>query len=402
MHRGRELKVLGEVVLVEGVRTAIGRFGGSLRDLAASDLGAAVIREVLERTQVPHEVIGDVIFGCVGQVAEDAYIARTSAIKAGLPKETPAYAVNRLCSSGLQSIVSAGHLIRLGEADAVIAGGTESMSNAPYFLRKARWGYRMGHDALEDGLLTMLNDPFKKYHMGVTAENVAEKWGISRQRQDEVAYQSQMRMARAMENGYFDGQIVPVAVRDKREERVFDKDEHPRPDTTLERLAQMKPVFKEGGTVTAGNASGINDGAAAVLVMSEEKARELGLKPRLVLRAAAAAGVDPEYMGIGPVPAVRKALAKAGLTLDDIDLIELNEAFAAQAEAVVRDLDMDWERVNVNGGAIAHGHPVGATGAILTVKLMYEMERRRAKYGMVTLCIGGGQGLAVIFENPNA
>jgi len=393
---------LGEVVLVEGVRTAIGRFGGSLRDLAASDLGAAVIREVLERTQVPHEVIGDVIFGCVGQVAEDAYIARTSAIKAGLPKETPAYAVNRLCSSGLQSIVSAGHLIRLGEADAVIAGGTESMSNAPYFLRKARWGYRMGHDALEDGLLTMLNDPFKKYHMGVTAENVAEKWGISRQRQDEVAYQSQMRMARAMENGYFDGQIVPVAVRDKREERVFDKDEHPRPDTTLERLAQMKPVFKEGGTVTAGNASGINDGAAAVLVMSEEKARELGLKPRLVLRAAAAAGVDPEYMGIGPVPAVRKALAKAGLTLDDIDLIELNEAFAAQAEAVVRDLDMDWERVNVNGGAIAHGHPVGATGAILTVKLMYEMERRRAKYGMVTLCIGGGQGLAVIFENPNA
>ncbi len=402
MHRGWELKVLGEVVLVEGVRTAIGRFGGSLRDLAASDLGAAVIREVLERTQVPHEVIGDVIFGCVGQVAEDAYIARTSAIKAGLPKETPAYAVNRLCSSGLQSIVSAGHLIRLGEADAVIAGGTESMSNAPYFLRKARWGYRMGHDAFEDGLLTMLNDPFKKYHMGVTAENVAEKWGISRQRQDEVAYQSQMRMARAMENGYFDGQIVPVAVRDKREERVFDKDEHPRPDTTLERLAQMKPVFKEGGTVTAGNASGINDGAAAVLVMSEEKARELGLKPRLVLRAAAAAGVDPEYMGIGPVPAVRKALAKAGLTLDDIDLIELNEAFAAQAEAVVRDLDMDWERVNVNGGAIAHGHPVGATGAILTVKLMYEMERRRAKYGMVTLCIGGGQGLAVIFENPNA
>lgn len=402
MHRGWELKVLGEVVLVEGVRTAIGRFGGSLRDLAASDLGAAVIREVLERTQVPHEVIGDVIFGCVGQVAEDAYIARTSAIKAGLPKETPAYAVNRLCSSGLQSIVSAGHLIRLGEADAVIAGGTESMSNAPYFLRKARWGYRMGHDALEDGLLTMLNDPFKKYHMGVTAENVAEKWGISRQRQDEVAYQSQMRMARAMENGYFDGQIVPVVVRDKREERVFDKDEHPRPDTTLERLAQMKPVFKEGGTVTAGNASGINDGAAAVLVMSEEKARELGLKPRLVLRAAAAAGVDPEYMGIGPVPAVRKALAKAGLTLDDIDLIELNEAFAAQAEAVVRDLDMDWERVNVNGGAIAHGHPVGATGAILTVKLMYEMERRRAKYGMVTLCIGGGQGLAVIFENPNA
>lgn len=393
---------MGEVVLVEGVRTAIGRFGGSLRDLAASDLGAAVIREVLERTQVPHEVIGDVIFGCVGQVAEDAYIARTSAIKAGLPKETPAYAVNRLCSSGLQSIVSAGHLIRLGEADAVIAGGTESMSNAPYFLRKARWGYRMGHDALEDGLLTMLNDPFKKYHMGVTAENVAEKWGISRQRQDEVAYQSQMRMARAMENGYFDGQIVPVVVRDKREERVFDKDEHPRPDTTLERLAQMKPVFKEGGTVTAGNASGINDGAAAVLVMSEEKARELGLKPRLVLRAAAAAGVDPEYMGIGPVPAVRKALAKAGLTLDDIDLIELNEAFAAQAEAVVRDLDMDWERVNVNGGAIAHGHPVGATGAILTVKLMYEMERRRAKYGMVTLCIGGGQGLAVIFENPNA
>lgn len=393
---------MGEVVLVEGVRTAIGRFGGALKDVSASDLAAAAIREVLQRTNVPHGIIGDVIIGCVGQVGEDAYIARTSAIKAGLPKETPAFTVNRLCSSGLQAIVSAGHAIRLKEADAVVAGGTESMSNAPYFLRKARWGYRMGHDTLEDGLLTMLSDPFKKYHMGVTAENVAEKWGIDRETQDRVAYESQMRMARAMEAGYYEDQIVPVVVKERREERVFSVDEHPRPDTTLDRLAQMKPVFQEDGTVTAGNASGLNDGAAAVLVMSSSKARELGLRPRLVLRAAAAAGVDPAYMGIGPVPAVRKALEKAGLSLGDIDLIELNEAFAAQAEAVVRDLELGWERVNVNGGAIAHGHPVGATGAILTVKLMYELERRSAKYGLVTLCIGGGQGLAVIFENPQA
>lgn len=393
---------MGEVVLVEGVRTAIGRFGGSLKDVSASDLAAAAIGEVLRRTNVPHGLIGDVIFGCVGQVGEDAYIARTSALKAGLPKKTPAFAVNRLCASGLQSIVSAGHAIRLGEAEAVIAGGTESMSNAPYFLRQARWGHRLGHGVVEDGLLAILNDPFKKYHMGVTAENVAEKWGISRERQDEVAYESQQRMARAMEAGYFDEQIVPVTVKVGREEKQFAVDEHPRPDTTLARLAQMKPAFKDGGTVTAGNASGINDGAAAVLVTSATRAQELGLKPRLVLRAAAAAGVEPEYMGIGPVPAVRKALDKAGLSLDDIDVIELNEAFAAQAEAVVRDLDMDWDRVNVNGGAIAHGHPVGATGAILTVKLMYELERRGARFGMVTLCIGGGQGLAVIFENPQA
>lgn len=393
---------MSEVVLVEGVRTAIGRFGGSLKDVPASELAATAIREVLRRTDVPPDIIGDVILGCVGQVGEDAYIARTSAMKAGLPKETPAFTVNRLCSSGLQSIVSAGHAIRLGEADAVIAGGAESMSNAPYLLRKARWGYRMGHDTLEDGLLTMLSDPFKKYHMGVTAENVADKWGIDRETQDRVAYESQMRMARAMEASYFEGQIVPITVKDRRGERVFAVDEHPRPDTTPERLAQMRPAFQEGGTVTAGNASGLNDGAAAVLVTSAAKAKELGLSPRLIMRAASAAGVDPAYMGVGPVPAVRRVLDKAGLSMDDIDLIELNEAFAAQAEAVVRDLEMDWERVNVNGGAIAHGHPVGATGAILTVKLMYEMQRRGAKYGLVTMCIGGGQGLAAIFENPQA
>lgn len=401
-RREWRLKAMDDVVLVEGVRTAIGRFGGALKEKSASDLAAATIREVLRRTGVPHELVGDVIMGCVGQIGEDAYIARASAFKAGLPKETPAFAVNRLCASGLQSIVSAGHAVRLGEAQVVIAGGTESMSNYPYYVRTARWGRRLGHDTLEDALLTMLTDPFKRYHMGVTAENVAEKWGVSRRRQDEVAHESQMRMARAMREGLFDSQIVPVAVRAGEEERMVAVDEHPRPDTTLERLAEMKPVFKEGGTVTAGNASGINDGAAAVLVTSGKKAAELGLKPRLVLKGAAAAGVEPEYMGIGPVPAVRKVLDKLGLTLDDIDLIELNEAFAAQAEAVVRDLGLDWERVNVNGGAIAHGHPVGATGAILTVKLMYEMERRRAKYGMVTLCIGGGQGMAVVFENPNA
>ena len=391
-----------EVVLVEGVRTAIGRFGGALSPLSASDLGAAVIGEVLRRTGVSGADVDEVILGCVGQIAEDAYIARAAAIKAGVPKEVPAFTVNRLCSSGLQAIVSASHAIRLGEADVVVAGGVESMSNVPYYLRKARFGYRLGHDTLEDGLITMLSDPFRRYHMGVTAENVAERWGIDRATQDQVALRSQQRMAAAMAAGRFRDQIVPVTVPDRKGERVVDTDEHPRPDTTLEQLAALKPAFKEGGTVTAGNSSGINDGAAAVVVMSSDKARALGLKPRLVLRAAAAAGVEPEYMGIGPVPAVRKALARAGLSLDDIDLVELNEAFAAQAEAVVRDLGLDWERVNVNGGAIAHGHPVGATGAILTVKLMYEMQRRGARYGLVTMCIGGGQGLAAVFENPAA
>ncbi|HEY8496642.1 MAG TPA: thiolase family protein [Limnochordales bacterium] len=391
-----------EVVLVDGVRTAIGRFGGALSPLSASDLGAAVIGEVLRRTGVSGADVDEVILGCVGQIAEDAYIARAAAIKAGVPKEVPAFTVNRLCSSGLQAIVSASHAIRLGEADVVVAGGVESMSNVPYYLRKARFGYRLGHDTLEDGLITMLSDPFRRYHMGVTAENVAERWGIDRATQDQVALRSQQRMAAAMAAGRFRDQIVPVTVPDRKGERVVDTDEHPRPDTTLEQLAALKPAFKEGGTVTAGNSSGINDGAAAVVVMSSDKARALGLKPRLVLRAAAAAGVEPEYMGIGPVPAVRKALARAGLSLDDIDLVELNEAFAAQAEAVVRDLGLDWERVNVNGGAIAHGHPVGATGAILTVKLMYEMQRRGARYGLVTMCIGGGQGLAAVFENPAA
>lgn len=392
---------MDEVVLVEGVRTPIGRYGGALKDKSASDLAAAAIQELLRRTNVPRDLVGDVIVGCVGQIGEEAYVARAAAVRAGLPKETPAFAVNRLCASGLQAIVSAGHALRLGEAQVVIAGGTESMSNLPYYVRSARWGRRLGHDTLEDGLLTMLTDPFKRYHMGITAENVAAKWGISRRRQDEVAYQSQARMAAAMAAGLFQTQIVPVTVGEGAAQRVVAADEHPRPDTTLERLAEMKPVFKEGGTVTAGNASGINDGAAAVLVTSARTAEELGLRPRLVLRGAAAAGVEPEYMGIGPVPAVRKVLGKLGLTLDDIDLIELNEAFAAQAEAVVQDLGLSWERVNVNGGAIAHGHPVGATGAILTVKLMYEMERRRARYGLVTLCIGGGQGLAVVFENPS-
>lgn len=391
-----------DVVLVEGVRTAIGRFGGGLSPLPASELGAAVIREVLQRTGVDGAAIDDVILGCVGQVAEDAYIARTSAIKAGIPKEVPAFTVNRLCSSGLQSIVSAGHAVRLGEAEMVVAGGVESMSNVPYYLRKARFGYRMGNDTIEDGLITMLSDPFRRYHMGVTAENVAEKWGVDRSVQDEVALRSQQRMGAAMAAGLFRDQIVPITVRDRKGEKVVDTDEHPRPDTTLEQLAALKPVFKEGGTVTAGNASGINDGAAAVLVMSAAKAEQLGLQPKLILRGAAAAGVAPEYMGIGPVPAVRKVLDKLGLTLDDIDLVELNEAFAAQAEAVVRDLGLDWERVNVNGGAIAHGHPVGATGAILTVKLMYELARRGARYGLVTMCIGGGQGLAAVFENPAA
>lgn len=388
-----------EVVIVAGARTPIGTFGGTIKDVHAADLGAIAIREALNRANVSPELVDEVVVGNVGQVAENAFIARMCALRAGLPKTSTAMAVNRLCGSGLQAINTAAQTIKSGEADIVVAAGTENMDLLPYYVRKGRYGYRFGHSQLEDGLLTALTDPFGNYAMGVTAEKVAERFGISREEQDRFALRSQERARQAIDNGYFDDEIASVEVKGRRGEvTLFEKDEHPR-QTSFEKLSKLKPAFKEGGTVTAGNASGINQGAAAVVIMTKEKADELGLKPMAYIREQAIAGVEPEIMGYAPAPAVTKVLDKAGMTLDDIDLLELNEAFAAQAVAVVRDLGIDEEKVNPNGGAIALGHPIGATGTILTVKALYDMKRRRLQRAIVSLCIGGGQGIATIFEN---
>lgn len=391
-----------EAVIVAGVRTPIGRFGGALAGVPAADLAAAALREALARALLPPELVEEVILGCAGQYGEEAHVGRLAAQRAGLPQEVPAYNVNRLCGSGLQAINSAATLIEAGETDIVVAGGVESMSRVPYVLPQARWGARLGDATLHDGLQQLLSCPFHHYHMGVTAENVARRYNISREEQDTFALRSQQRAIAAMDEQRFAHQIVPVIVPQERgEPKTITLDEHPRRDTSLERLATLPAVFQEGGTVTAGNSSGINDGAAIVVVMAAHKAVALGLQPRLIVRARAAVGVDPAYMGLGPVPAVRRVLAKAGLSLEDIDLVEINEAFAAPTIACGRELGLDGERTNVNGGAIALGHPVGATGAILTVKLLYELERWGGRYGLVTLCIGGGQGIATLFERPS-
>ncbi|HEX5478678.1 MAG TPA: thiolase family protein [Dehalococcoidia bacterium] len=388
---------MDDVFIVSGARTPIGRFQGAYSNLSASDLGAIVIKAAVERAGVKPEHVDQVVLGCVGQVMEDGYISRHASVKAGMPIETPAVTVNRICGSGLEAINTAARYIQVGDARLAVAGGAENMTMMPYYLRQARAGYRMGNGVIEDGILHLLGDPFSKQHMGITAENLAEKYEVSREAQDEVAARSQDRAAAAISAGKFKDEIVPVEVKAGRETVTIDTDEHPR-QTTVEALAKLKPAFKEGGMVTAGNASGINDGAAAVVVASGERAKELGLTPRLRLVARAEAGVEPSIMGSGPIPAVQKALAKAGMTIDQIDLIELNEAFASVAAACSTVLRLDPEKTNVNGGAIALGHPVGATGAILTVKLMYEMERRGSRYGLVSLCIGGGQGIATIFE----
>jgi len=387
-----------EVVLVSGARSAIGRLGGAFQNFPASDLAAAVMKAAVERAGVKPEQVDQVILGCVGQVMEDGYIARHAAIKAGLPIEVPAYTVNRICGSGLEAINTAARWIECGDAEVVVAGGVENMTMMPYYVRNARYGYRLGHGQLEDGVQHLLGDPFSKVHMGVTAENLAEKFGISREVQDEFALRSQQRAVAAIQAGRFKDEIVPIEVKVGRETKVIDTDEHPRADTTAEALAKLRTAFKEGGTVTAGNASGINDGAAAVVVTSRRKADELKLRPRLRLVARAEAGVEPSIMGSGPIPAVRKVMKKSGLGLDQMDVVELNEAFASVAAACSQELGLDLERTNPNGGAIALGHPVGATGAILAVKLMYELERRQARYGLVSLCIGGGQGIATVFE----
>ncbi|HEY2005488.1 MAG TPA: acetyl-CoA C-acyltransferase [Solirubrobacteraceae bacterium] len=386
-----------DVVITSAARTAIGSYGKSLAGVPPSDLGAVASAAAIERAgiepgQVDHVVFGNVIHTEPG----DVYMARVVAIKAGVPEEVPAYTVNRLCGTGVQAIVSATQAVQTGEASVALAGGAESMSRGPYWMPSARWGARMGEAEVVDSVKGALTDPFNDILMGVTAENLAERGSISRERQDAFAVRSHRLAASARTEGRFDGQIVPVAVKVKRETAEFTRDEHIREDASTEGMAKLKPVFKPGGTVTAGNASGMNDAGAAVVLMSAERAAELGAPVRARILAYASCGVDPKIMGIGPVPAVRKVIERSGRSLDEIDVIELNEAFAAQALAVIDDLGLDEEKVNPNGGAIALGHPIAATGAAITAKILDEMERRDLGLGLVTLCIGGGQGIAML------
>ncbi|NWJ47520.1 MAG: thiolase family protein [Chloroflexi bacterium] len=389
-----------EVVIVAGARTGVGTFGGQFSEVPAAELGATAIRAAVARAGINGADINGVVMGCAGQVGKDAYVSRAAGLGAGLPIEVPAVTVNRLCGSGLQAINQATLEISSGNAEIMVAGGTENMTRFPYFLEKARYGYRMGDSPLMDNLTTVLSDPFTNNHMGITAENLAEKFSISREDSDAFALRSQQLTDAAIKAGYFKDQITPVTIPQKKGEPLqIVADEHPRPQTTLDTLAKLKPAFKKDGVVTAGNASGINDAAAAVVLMSASKAQQLKLKPKARIVAQAVVGVPPEIMGIGPVMAIYSVLSRAQMTIDQIDMIELNEAFATQALACIRELDLDMDKVNINGGAIALGHPIGATGAILTVKLMYELERRGARFGLITACIGGGQGIATILEN---
>jgi acetyl-CoA C-acetyltransferase len=389
-----------EVVVVSAVRTAIGTFGGSLKDIPPTELAAQVVRESLARASVEGKDVGHVVFGhVVNTEAKDMYLSRVAAINGGCLHGTPAYNVNRLCGSGLQAIVSASQSILLGETDIAIGGGAENMSRAPFASLNMRWGARMGDTKMVDMMIGALHDPFQNIHMGVTAENIAAKWGISREEQDAIAVESHNRAQRATEAGYFKEQILPVMLKSKKGDVAYMVDEHFRPNCSLADMARLKPAFlKENGTVTAGNASGINDAAAAVVLMDAQAAKARGAKPMARLVSYAHAGVDPQYMGIGPVPATQLALKKAGLTVNDLDVIEANEAFAAQACAVSRDLGLDPAKVNPNGSGISLGHPIGATGALITVKALYELQRIQGRYALVTMCIGGGQGIAAIFE----
>ena len=392
-----------DVVIVDGVRTAIGGMGGSLKDVEVEYLSEKVMREVIYRTGIDSADIDEVIWGNAKQSSDTPNLARLASLRAEIPIEVPGYTVHRQCGSGLQSIHNAAQQIMCGLADIVLAGGGESMSTAPYYLRNARYGYKAGNSELVDPNTESQPraQPIEVYGrltMGITAENLAEKYNISREAQDEFALRSQEKAANAIKSGLFNDEIIPYEIKTRKGITVFATDEHPR-ETSMEKLAKLPAVFKEGGTVTPGNSSGRNDGAAALLLMSDEEARKRGLSPRARIVSQAAAGVSPEIMGIGPVPATKKALELAGLTMADIDLIELNEAFAAQSLAVIEELQIDQSKLNVNGGAIALGHPIGATGSILITKLMYEMERRKARYGLVTLCIAGGLGITTIIEN---
>ena len=388
-----------EVMVVAGVRTAIGDYGGALKEVAPTRLGATAIKEALGRAKVDPASVGHVVVGSVihGE-ARDMYMSRVAAIDAGLPVGTPCLTVNRLCGSGLQAIVSAAQHILLGDVDVAIGGGAESMSRAAYFLPGARWGTRMGDGPLVDAMTGALHDPFGHGHMGVTAENIAAKYGFTREQQDAFALESHRRAAHALEKGYFKSQIVPLELKTRKGVEQFVIDEHVRRDAKIEDLQKLKAVFKKDGSVTAGNASGLNDAGAAVVLMEAQAAAKAGARPMARLVAYAHAGVEPQLMGLGPIPAVRKVFEKAGLKPADMDVVESNEAFAVQAMAVTRDLGLDPQKVNPNGGAVALGHPIGATGCILTVKALYELARTKKRYALVTMCIGGGQGIAAIFE----
>ncbi len=389
-----------EVVIASAVRTAVGSFGGSLKDVSAVDLGAIVIKEALNRSGVKPEMVDEVVMGNVLQAGLGQNPARQASVKSGIPVEVSSFSINKVCGSGLRAVSLAFQMVLSGCSDIIVAGGMENMSRAPYLLNNARWGQRMGDGKLVDEMITDgLWDAFNEYHMGITAENVAEKWGITREMQDEFALKSQLRAEKAVKEGRFKDEIVPVSIPQKKgEPKVFDIDEFPRFGATIEGLAKLKPAFKKDGTVTAGNASGINDGAAAFVIMSAEKAVELGIKPLAKIISFGSKGVDPSIMGYGPVPSTKEALKRANLTIDDIDLIEANEAFAAQCLAVAKDLEFDMNKVNVNGGAIAMGHPIGGSGARILVTLIHEMIKRDAKKGLATLCIGGGQGTAIVIE----
>ena len=388
-----------KVVLAGACRTAIGKMGGQFGNTPAVELGSIVIKEALKRAGVAPEQVDEVMMGCVIQASQGQNVARQASIKAGIPNEVPAFTLNVVCGSGLKCVNEAANMIMAGQADIVVAGGMENMSMAPYALKNARYGYRMGNAPMID---TMVNDAlwdaFNDYHMGITAENVAEQWGLTREQLDEFAAASQQKACAAIEAGKFKDEIVPVEVKKKKETIVVDTDEGPRPGTTAEGIARLRPAFKKDGIVTAANASSINDGAAAIVVMSEEKAKELGVTPMATWVAGALGGVDPSIMGVGPVAATNKVMAKTGLSVDDMDLIEANEAFAAQSLAVAHDLKFDMDKVNVNGGAIALGHPVGASGCRILVTLLHEMQKRDAKKGLATLCIGGGMGCSTIVE----
>lgn len=390
-----------EIVIVSAVRTPVGSFNGALGQIPVAELGAIVIKEAIQRANLTPDQVDEVIMGHVLQGGQGQNTTRQAAIKAGLPVNVPAWTVNKLCGSGLKSVVCAAQAILTGDADIVVAGGMESMSTAPYVLTKARTGYRMGNDTIVDSMIQDgLTDAFHNVHMGITAENIAEQYRISRETQDQYALSSQNRAEAAIKAGKFEEEIIPVNIPQRKgEPLVVDQDEYPRFGTGYDNLAKLRPAFKKDGTVTAGNASGVNDGAAAVVVMSKEKAEELGLMPLATITAWASAGVDPLIMGTGPIPASRKALAKAGLTIEDIDVVEANEAFASQTLSVAQELHLNPEKTNINGGAIALGHPIGASGARILVTLLHEMKRQNAHRGLATLCIGGGQGIAMIVEH---
>lgn len=388
-----------DVVVLSGVRTAIGDYGGALKDTAPTELAAHVVREAVRRARIDPQQVNQLVFGNVIHTeTRDMYFSRVACIKGGLPQDTTALTVNRLCGSGLQAIVSAAQSIQLGDAETAVGGGAESMSRGAYIVPALRWGQRMNDGGVVDMMVGALTDPFDSVHMGITAENIAEKWKITREQQDEFAVESHRRAVNAIEKGYFKEQIAPIELKTRKGMVVFDRDEHPRADASLEGMAKLRAAFKKDGTVTAGNASGINDGAAAVVLMERRAAEKAKLEPMARLVSYGLAGVEPRIMGIGPVPACQKALAKAGVAIEDVDVVESNEAFAVQALAVSCDLRFDPAKTNPNGGAVALGHPIGATGAVLTVKALYELERIGGRYALVTMCIGGGQGIAALFE----